>query len=113
MHLNKIMQGINRAKHAHLMDALLALERLVSKECDDDKCMQEIVAHRDQLETMFADYERLLTDLAIVITDYEILYNTVKVQFLAKKLKEIKKEIVVEKPAFAMLSSSIRLAYGT
>lgn len=107
------MQGISKAKHAHLMDALLGLERLVSKQCADDNCMQEIVAHRDRLQTIFGDHGRLLTELAILITNYEVLYSEVKVQFLAKKLKEIKKEIAVEKPAFVMLRSSIRQAYGT
>ena len=107
------MQGINKAKHAHLMDALLGLEKLLSRQLSDDRCMQEIVAHRDQLQAIFGDYDHLLSELAILITDYEVLYNQVKVQFLAKKLKEIKKEMAVEKPSFAMLRSSIRLVYFT
>jgi hypothetical protein len=37
----------------------------------------------------------------------------VKVQFLGKKLKQLKKEIPVEKPAFSVLQASIKLAYGT
>lgn len=107
------MQGINKAKHAHLMDALLGLERLVSRECANDKCMQEMAKYRDQLKTKVEHYDHLLTELAILITDYEVLYSEVKVQFLAKKLKNLKKEINVKKPAFVILQSSIRLAYGT
>ncbi len=107
------MQGINKSKHAHLMDALLGLERLVRRQCADDKCMQEVAGHRDRLENIFGDYERLLAELAILITNYEVLYSEIKVHFLAKKLKEIKKEIAVEKPAFVTLQASIRLAYGT
>ena len=107
------MQGINKAKHAHLMDALLGLERVLNIPGADDNFLQEIDEHRDRLETMVADYDRLLSELAYLITDYEVLYSEVKVQFLAKKLKNLKKEINVEKPAFVILQSSIRLAYGT
>ena len=107
------MQGINKAKHAHLMDALLGLERLVSRQYADDRCMQEIAEHRARLENIFEVYERLLTELGNLITDYEMLYREVKVQFLARKLKGLKKEIALKKPAFVMLQSSIRLAYGT
>ena len=107
------MQGINKAKHAHLMDALLGLERLVSRQGADDKCLHEIVAHRHQLAKKVEDYDRLLTELGKLITDYEVLYSEVKVQFLAKKLKSLKKDVTVEKSSFCMLVENIQLAYGT
>ena len=107
------MQGINKTKHAHLMDALLGLEKLVIEQDPADCCILKAAEYHGQLGTMFSDYERLLTELSILICDYEILCSEVKVQFLGKKLKEIKKDTAVEKPAFAMLCSSIRLAYGT
>jgi len=54
--------------------------------------MQEIVAHRDQLQAVFGDYERLLSELAILITNYEVLYSEVKMDFLTKQLKSQKKK---------------------
>lgn len=95
------------------MDALLGLERLLNRQCADDTCMQEIAEFRDQLTKMVEDYDRMLSELANLITDYEVFYSEAKVQFVGRKLKELKKEISVEKPAFVTLRSSIRLAYGT
>ena len=73
------MQGINKAKHAHLIDALLGLERLVSRQFVDDTCMRQIVTHRDRLRRKVEDYDRLLVELAMLITAYEALYSEVKV----------------------------------
>ncbi len=66
-----------------------------------------------ELEMMHRRYERTLADLSALIADYETLFSEVKVQYLGKKLKELKKEIPAEKPAFVMLVENIRLAYGT
>jgi predicted nuclease with TOPRIM domain len=104
------MQGISRSKHVHLMDALLQLETLLGKECE---CLQQAGEYRAELETMHRNYERLLGELAQLITDYSVLYDEVKIRFLGKKLKELKKEISVEMPDFPMLVQNIRIAYGT
>ncbi|EHQ25474.1 hypothetical protein [Mucilaginibacter paludis] len=104
------MQGISKSRHVHLMDALLQLEQLLGKECE---CLQQTGEYRVELETMHRNYERLLDDLEKVITDYSVLYDQVKIQFLGKKLKELKKEISVEMPGFPVLVQNIRIAYGT
>lgn len=104
------MQGISKSKHEHLMSALLQLEGLLNKECD---CLEQAREYKSELETMHSNYERLLDELARKITDYEVFYSHVKIQFLGKKLKELKKDISVEKPSFPMLRQNIRLAYST
>jgi hypothetical protein len=104
------MQGISKSRHTHLVDALLQIEQLLSKECD---CLQQATEYRVELESMRSNYERLLNELARQITDYEMLYSHVKIQFLGKKLKELKKEISVEMRDFPVLVHNIRLAYGT
>lgn len=104
------MQGISKSRHTHLVDALLQMEQLLSKECE---CLQQAGEYRVELESMHGNYERLLDELSKQIMEYEILYSHVKIQFLGKKLKELKKEISVEMPDFPMLMQNIRLAYGT
>ncbi|RKR83407.1 hypothetical protein BDD43_3615 [Mucilaginibacter gracilis] len=104
------MQGISKSRHVHLMDALLQLETLLGKECE---CLQQATEYRVDLENMHSNYERLLEELARQITNYEVMYSHVKIQFLGKKLKELKKEISVEMPGFPVLVQNIRIAYGT
>jgi len=107
------MQGINKAKHAHLIDALLQMERLLSREQRECGCIQQTAAYRLELEDMHVNYQVLLKNLSVQITAYEALFTQVKVQYLSKKLKELKKEISGEKPALRMLIENIRIAYGT
>lgn len=97
----------------HLIDALLQMERLLSENKQANECLQQTVEYRVELESMYKNYEKLLEKLANQISKYEALYGHIKIQYLDKKLKELKKEIPVEKPAFAMLTENIRLAYGT
>ncbi len=104
------MQGISNARHVHLIGALLQLEQLLNRECE---CLQQASEYRAELETMHSNYERLLDELGRQIIEYEQLYSYVKIQFLGKKLKELKKEISVEMPDFPTLVRNIRLAYGT
>lgn len=107
------MHGISKSRHEHLLDALLQMEGLL-KECDLERsCIQQAAEYNRELESMYQNYQRLLKELSRQITDYEILYIEVKVQFLGKKLKQLKKEIHIEKPAFSVLQASIKLAYGT
>ncbi len=107
------MQAISKKRHEHLKEALLQMEGLFSDQQKDCGCLQQSGVYNRDLETMYRNYERLLKELSRQITAYEILYSEVKVQFLGKKLKELKKQIPAEKSAFVMLQTSIRLAYGT
>ena len=108
------MQGISQSKHQHLVDALLHLEMLLSK--DDDATgadLQQAADYRLELEGMHRQYESLLIELSKVIVDYQDLFGRVKVQFLSKKLKTLKKQIPVDKPAMRLLVKNIQVAYGT
>lgn len=106
------MHGISKNRHWHLKNALLKLEVLLEGHGRERGCLQQATDYNRELETMYQNYERLLNELSGQINAYEVLYSEVKVQFLGKKLKELKKEIPAEKPAFVMLQASIRLAYG-
>lgn len=106
------MKGINEAKHEHLLKALLQLEWLISEGPDSYDSTLQASEYSQKLEMMHQNYKNLLKELYNQITDYEILYNDVKVQFLGKKLKELKKETSQEKPAFRMLTENIHLAYS-
>ena len=106
------MQGINKSKHVHLIDALLQMERLLREDKQANECLQQMVEYRAELESMYSDYKRLVEVLAIHISKYKALHGHIKIQHLGKKLKELKKEIPIEKPAFLMLVENIRLAYG-
>lgn len=86
---------------------------LLSDREKDCSCSKQAEDYKRDLESIFRNYERLLKELSEQITAYEILYNENKVQFLGKKLKELKKEIQTEKPACVTLKASIRLAFGT
>jgi len=107
------MQGISKSRHVHLMDALLQLEGLLSAGKRERGCLQEASDYRESLEAMHRNYERLLDELAGQIEAYETLYSEIKVQYLGKKLKELKKEIPVTVPAFVLLQANIKTAYGT
>jgi hypothetical protein len=107
------MKGINQPQHQHLLKALQQLERLLSEDPCGQESLLQALAYRYKLETMHSNYKKLLKELSKQITAYEVLYNDVKVQFLGKKLKELKKEITYEKPDFLLLLENIRLAYGT
>lgn len=104
------MQGINRKQYGHIVDALLRMERLLSDKQKECSSLKQAEDYKRDLESMYSNYERLLKELSEQITAYEILYSEVRVQFLSRMLKELKKQIPPEKPAFVMLQASIRLA---
>ena len=110
------MQAISKGKHVHMIDALLQLEKLLihEQECN---CLQQSADYRRELATMHANYEQLLEKLAEQISAYEALFGNVKVHFLSRKLRELKKDIPADRtasiPALAMLHNNIQLAYGT
>ncbi len=107
------MQGLSKSKHVHLVDALRHLESLLNGREQECECLPQTAALRRELESMHGNYERLLDELAKQITDYEVLYSHVKIQFLGRKLKELKKEMTTEQPDFVAMVDGIRLAYGT
>lgn len=107
------MQGINQSKHQHLLDALLQMERLLVSEQRECACVHQTAEYRRELEDMHLNYRRLLDELSRQISAYEDLFSQVKTQYLGKKLKELKKKIPTEKPAFVRLVENIRLTYGT
>jgi type III secretory pathway component EscV len=94
------MQAISKNRHGHLRDALAHMEVLLAGDGQEFACLQQATDYSLELEAMYRNYERLLKELSEQITAYEILYSEVKVQFLGRKLKELKKQIPAEKPAF-------------
>jgi arginine/lysine/ornithine decarboxylase len=46
------MQGINKSKHVHLIDALLQMERLLREDKQLNECLQQMVEYRAELENM-------------------------------------------------------------
>ncbi|SOD15330.1 hypothetical protein [Pedobacter xixiisoli] len=106
------MQGINKAKHAHLTDALHNLQQIVKQRSLDEECLQQATTYGTALANSYSTYEKLLTELAQQIEAYEALFTEVKVQFLGKKLKELKKQAVLQQPSLSVLMESVRLAYS-
>lgn len=106
------MQGINKAKHAHLIDALLNLQHIIKQRSLDEKCVQQAINYQTALEDSYIIYEQLLTELADQIDAYEALFAEVKVQFLGKKLKELKKQALLKQPSLSIVMENIRLAYS-
>lgn len=108
-----VMQGINKAKHVHLVDALLQLERLMDQGSLLGQDLKKAEDLRLRLAEMYQGYEQLLDDLALHIAEYKDLFNEVKIQYLGKKLKELKKQERLERSGFVELMDHARLAYGT
>ncbi|TBO44398.1 hypothetical protein [Pedobacter kyonggii] len=107
------MQGINKGRHEQLKNALAQLMNLLDKDMESEQCIQLAGDYRKELEHMYSDYINALAGLEQLVTEYEILYSQVKTQFLAKKLKELKREIRTKHPIYALLAENIQLTYGT
>lgn len=67
-----------------MIDALLQLESIWSREQQDSSCLERAADYRERLEILHRNYERFLTDLAWQIEAYKTLHSQVKVQFLGK-----------------------------
>lgn len=87
------MQGISINRHGLLVDALLQMERLFSDEQKECSFLQQADYCDCELKTMYWNYELLLKELLEQIVMYGIVYSVAKVQFMDRKLKELKKEI--------------------
>lgn len=107
------MQGISQSKHQHLMDALLHLENLLSRDFTQDTDRQQAGELRSELEAMHSKYNVQMRILFDLIVDYEELFHKAKVQFLSPKLKELRKRVSQDQPVFGQLVENIKLVYGT
>lgn len=107
------MQGINRSRHIHLMKALLQLEEFVSQGEVDHICLEEVTAYSTELDSMYREYNKLLCDLEQHIIAYEELHRKVKIQYLGRKLKALRRTTPQEDTAFALLLTETLRSYGT
>ena len=111
------MQAISKGKHVQMINALFQLEELLGHDEQNCSYVKLSADYRRELETMQINYQSLLGNLAEHISAYEALSAYVKVHFLGKKLKELKKHIppnnITSIPAPGMLHHNIQLIYGT
>jgi len=108
------MQGINKSKHLHLLKALSQLEEFSS---DNDTIgynhLMEVREYRNELDLMYNNYHKLLNNLEQHIIAYDELHKKVKIQYLGRKLKELRKAAPQEDNAFASLITATLRSYGT
>ncbi|MDO7742309.1 MAG: hypothetical protein MUP99_01005 [Pedobacter sp.] len=108
------MQGINKSKHLHLLKALSQLEEFSS---DNDTIgfnhSMEVKEYRHELDLMYNNYHKLLNNLEQHIIAYDELHKKVKIQYLGRKLKELKRAAPQEENAFASLITATLRSYGT
>lgn len=107
------MQGISTSKHQHLVDALLHLEELLSKDFEQDTDRQISAELRRELEEMLSSYTEQVNALAKQISGYHELFNKAKMQFLSPKLKALRKQAGQDSAILPLLTQNIRLVYGT
>ena len=107
------MQGINKSEHVHLLKALNQLEEIVS---DGDRSYNQLLQvreYRNELDLMYSNYHKLLSNLEQHIIAYDELHKKVKIQYLGRKLKELKKTAHKEDITFASLLSKTIRSFGT
>lgn len=85
------MQGINRTRHTHLVDALLRMENMFSAIEHNEATVVHLKAKRVDLENSHRAYLEMLDALAFHITAYEDLFAYIKVRCVGNRLKELKK----------------------
>lgn len=76
------MQGISKSRHKHLVDVLLQFESLLKERQASEADMEQAQLYRDDIETIMANYGRLVTELAEQIKVYLELYDLAKIKFL-------------------------------
>ncbi|TDQ08261.1 hypothetical protein [Pedobacter metabolipauper] len=107
------MQGINKARHLHLVDALLQLEDLIAGLEMSPEPYAELKSKRLELEDSYRVYLNILDRLAFHIATYEDLFMEVKVQYAVNHFKELKKQVQPKSLAAEKLKESIVLACST
>lgn len=125
------MHGINRSRHLHLIESLLLLEELLHEEKEllisdaagnnmENKAVAEnyqntsqaAAAYRAELEEIYSLYHMELASLAETIERYDKLFNHVKIEYVSKKLKDLKRRNDLEGVRVERLKDNIHTAYG-
>ena len=124
------MHGISKSKHEHLIESLLLLEKLLSEEqalinkakleldangvnvIEPGSEYQMAAAYREELTQIYAQYNNILQSLAEVIERYDKLFNHVRLEYVSKKLKELKRKVNAGEVRFDLLKDNIHTAYG-
>ncbi|WP_256011489.1 hypothetical protein [Desertivirga xinjiangensis] len=122
------MNGINKARHVNLVNALHQLESIaallesnsvVSCVKDESQSLMfmptslELREKRLELEHSLEVYFNMLDDLANHISVYEDLFSNLKVSCVSAHLKALKKNIQPQDAIVSKLKTSISLAYCT
>lgn len=126
------MHGINRSRHLHLIESLLLLEELLHEEkellindaagnnMENNKIATEnyqntsqtAANYRAELEEIYSLYHVELASLAETIERYDKLFNHVKIEYVSKKLKDLKRRNDLEGVRVERLKDNIHTAYG-
>ena len=124
------MHGINRSRHLHLIESLLLLEGLLleqgkqvtdadGREATDEPVIANYqmsfhaaAAYRTELQEIYSAYLVELSSLAETINKYDKLFHYVKVEYVSKKLKDLKRRDDLERERLARLKDNIHTAYG-
>lgn len=124
------MHGISKSKHEHLIESLLLLEKLLAEEqalikranstlgesgmdmVDYSGEHKLAAVYREELDQIYAQYNTILASLAGVIERYDKLFNHVRLEYVSKKLKELKRKVNAGEVRFDLLKDNIHTAYG-
>jgi len=125
------MHGINRSRHLHLIESLLLLEELLHEEKEllindatgnnmENKTATEnyqntsqvAANYRAELEEIYSLYHVELASLAETIDRYDKLFNHLKIEYVSKKLKDLKRRNDLEGIRNERLKDNIHTAYG-
>ena len=124
------MHGISKRKHEHLVEALLLLEQLLINEqqlseeeltgasfneasydvLSTKKAVQKV---RVELQEIFDSYTYSLTELSILISRYDELYNYSRTAYLAKVLKDLRRKTNRDQGEFQSTRENIQAVYKT
>lgn len=85
------MQGINKARHFHVINAMLELEKLAMDLELDHGDIFTLNAKRNELEECYQLYLKMLGQIELQIADYEDLFAEIKVRFTSSRVKKLKK----------------------
>nr|WP_199156553.1 hypothetical protein [Pedobacter sp. ASV2] len=94
------MQEINRSQHEHLKSLLLKLEEGLNIEeiCPMDENdpqlhseLEVIRAKRLQMQALYIEYLKKLTDIEVHIAHYKRVYNDVSVNFVSARIRKLNK----------------------
>ena len=124
------MHGISKSKHEHLIESLLLLEKLLAEEQalikradsalnDNGADIAEYsgehklaAIYREELDQIYTQYNTILLSLSEVIERYDKLFNQVRLEYVSKKLKELKRKVNAGEVRFDLLKDNIHTAYG-